>query len=517
MYYQIRLPLACFIILAYCFWYYHKKKRLPTRTSRIFELMCYAALIHLAAAVVTEYTVNNRDKVSASFNYVWHVVFLISVTCMCALILYYQILYIERGSGRRQRAGKRILLTVWAAGVIAQIVLPISYIDTPQGSYSLGPKAYSLYVVVIYVLAMLLLNTVFYRKIIGWERSRVLLMSVAIFVIASSIQIAHPYMLLTGPAMTLIVLGIMVNTEDAHLYVDYQSGLYNDLGCRELLQEHLLSGRPFQLGVYVFLGNDVAVANAMQFIERKLPEKKTRLICGIMNGNVLLVQPMSGWSTTARLPEPLPLPEQGKLSVKFLARRLDCGPDDSLEQILGRVRDLKDRFEEDILHRDELTGVLRRDAFIRQVEYLILQRRPFSLVMVDLDNFKSINDSFGHGVGDEVLKFTADTFRSALRGDDIICRMGGDEFSLVLSGVGEPEQAREIMERITGQLGAARILPDKTRGLYLSAGIKIYRPEDNAPSFQELYAEADAALYHTKHHGKKGISFAGNGYSPETV
>jgi len=508
MYYQIRLPLTCFIILAYCFWYYHKKKRLPTRTSRVFGLMCSTALVHLAAAAVTEYTVNNRDRVSPLFNYVWHVVFLISTTCMCALILYYQILYIERGSGRRCRAGKRVLLTVWAAGVTAQLALPITYIDTPHGSYSLGPKAYSLYGVVIYVLVMLLLNTVRCREIIGWERSKVLLMSVAIFVTASSIQITYPYMLLTGPAMTLIVLGIMVNTEDAHLYVDYQSGLYNDLGCREILQEHLLSGRPFQLGVYVFLGNDVAAANAMRSIERKLPEEKTRLICGIMAGNVLLVQPMSGWTGSARLPESLPPPEQGELPVKYLSRKLDCGAGDSLEQVLGRVRDLKDRFEADILHRDELTGVLRREAFIRQVEYLILQGKPFSLVMVDLDDFKSINDSYGHGVGDEVLKFTADTFRSALRGDDLICRMGGDEFSLVLSGVSEPERAREIMERITGQLSAARVLPDETHKISLSSGVKICRPGDGVPSFQELYAEADAALYRTKYRGKNGISFA---------
>jgi len=508
MYYQIRLPLVCFIILAYCFWYYHKKKRLPTRTSRVFEAMCFAALVHLAAAVVTEYTVNNRDKVSPLFNYVWHVIFLISITSMCALILYYQILFIERGSGRRRRVGKRVLLVIWAAGVLAQLVLPISYIDTPQGSYSLGPKAYSLYAVVIYVLVMLVLNTVLYREVIGWERSRVLLMSVAIFVICSSIQIAYPYMLLTGPAMTLIVLGIMVNTEDAHLYVDHQSGLYNDLGCREILQEHLLSGRPFQLGIYVFLGNDVAEMDAMKSIEQKLPEKKARLICGIMAGNVLLVQPMSGWTAAARLPDPLPLPKQEKVPVKYLAQRLECGSGESLEEILGRIRDLKDRFEEDILHRDELTGVLRREAFIRQVEYLILQRKPFSLVMVDLDNFKDINDSYGHGVGDEVLKFIADTFRSALREGDIICRMGGDEFSLVLNGVREPKRAREIMERIADHLSAARVLPDETRGLYLSAGIKIYRPEDNAPSFQELYAEADAALYRTKYHGKNGISFA---------
>ncbi len=505
MYYQIRLPLACFLILAYCFWFYHKKKRLPTRTARVFELMCVVALVHLAAAVVTEYTVNHRDRVPPWFNYIWHVIFLVSVTSMCVLLLNYQILYIERGSGHLRRGEKRALLAVWAVGVIAQLVLPISYIDTPQGSYSLGPKAYALYAVVIYVLAMLLVNTGRYRRVIGWERSRVLLTSVAVFVICSAVQIACPYMLLTGPATTLIVLGIMVNTEDAHLYLDHQSGLYNDLGCQELLQEHLLTGRPFQLGVYVFLGNDIAVMDAMKSVERALPEKT---ICGCMAGNVLLVQPMSGWTATPPLPNPLPLPELTDPSVRYLVRRLDCGPGDSLEQLLDRVRDVKDRFEEDILHRDELTGVLRREAFIRQVEHLVLLRKPFSLVMVDLDNFKTINDTYGHGIGDEVLRFTAAAFRSALRGDDLICRMGGDEFALVLSGVKDRERAREIMERIAGQLSAARVQPDKTLGIFLSAGIKIHRPGDVAPSFQELYDEADAALYRTKDRGKNGISFA---------
>ncbi len=505
MYYQIRLPLACFLILAYCFWFYHKKKRLPTRTARVFEIMCCVALFHLAAAVVTEYTVNNRDRVPPWFNYVWHVIFLVSVTCMCALLLNYQILYIERGSGQPHRAGKRVLLAVCVAGVIAQLVLPISYVDTPQGSYSLGPKAYALYVVVAYVLVMLLVNTARYRAVIGWEHSRVLLMSVAIFVIASTVQIAYPYMLLTSPAMTLIVLGIMVNTEDAHLYVDYQSNLYNDLGCQEILQEHLLAGRPFQLGVYVFLGNDMAVIEAMRSVERQLPENT---VCGNIIGNVLLVQPVSGWTSTPRLPDHLPFPERDVLSVKYLARKLDCGPGDSLEQILNRVRDVKDRFEEDVLHRDDLTGVLRREAFIRQVERLVLQHKPFSLVMADLDNFKNINDAYGHTVGDEVLQVTASTFRSALRENDLICRMGGDEFALVLNGVSDPKRAREIMERIADQLSAARILPDETQGIFLSAGIRIHRPEDHAPAFQELYAQADAALYRAKHQGKNGISLA---------
>lgn len=506
MYYQIRLPLICLIIMAYCFWYYRKKKRLPTRTSQVFESMTIVSLIHLLAAVITEYTVNNRDKVSESFNYIWHIIFLVSITCTISLLLFYLLLYIERGTGTRRTTEKIILMVITITGVIAEILLPIEYIDTDQGSYSLGMKAYALYVVVIYIMVSLLVDTFRYREVIGRERSSVLLASVGIFVIISVIQILYPYILLTGPAMTLIVLGIMVNTEDAHLYVSYKSGLYNDLGCQEIIQEHLLAGRPFRMGVYVFWGNPTVTDTAMHTLEEQILGKTTSLLCGTIADNVLVVLPIPNWTGIVPLPDSLPKPDE--LSVKYQMQILECSPNDELKQIIDAILDIKNRFEEDILHRDELTGVLRREAYTRQVEHLILQRRPFAFIMVDLDNFKAINDSYGHRIGDDVLKFTANTFRAALRDSDIICRMGGDEFSLVLNGVSDPALAQEIMQRIMDQLDANFALPDARHTVRLSAGIKIYRPQDGVPSFQEIYAEADAALYRTKYHGKNGISFS---------
>lgn len=511
MYYQIRLPLVCLFILVYCYLYYQRKKRLPTRTCRVFGLLSAMAVVHLAAAVVTEYTVNNREAVPEAFNYGWHIVFLVSVTWVCTLLLYYLLLYIERGAGRQLRLEKAVALGVCVLGTAAQIILPIEYIDTPYGSYSLGPKAYSLYAVVAYVLVELLWRTIRYRQVIGRERSNALLASVAIFTMAALIQIHWPYMLLTGPAVTMLILGIMVNTEDAHLYVSYRTGLYNELACREILLERLLEGKPFQAGVYVFLGNDLALERAMASLERKLSGKRRkRLICAALTDNTMLVLPLAAWGgALPNLPKTLPPPDMEGLEFKYLARKLDCVPGESMEQVLDAVRDIRVQYEEDVLHRDELTGVLRREAFIRRVDYLVRKQRPFSLVMVDLDNFKAINDTYGHGVGDAVLKFTTDTFRSALRDTDIICRMGGDEFAVALTGVTERERVLEIIGRIMDQLAASEIMPGRGHRIYLSVGVKVYLPEDGAPSFQELYAEADAALYRTKYRGKNGVSFAG--------
>lgn len=507
MYYQIRLPLVCLLILVYCFWYYSRKKRLHTKTSNIFNLLSAVSVLHLLAAVVTEYTVNNRKKVPEAFNYVWHVIFLISLTCACGLLLYYLILYIERGIGRQKKVEKRLLGIVCLCGIAAQIVLPINYIDTPYGSYSLGPKAYSLYVVVAYVLIMMLVNLFRYRNIIEKEKSSVLIFSAFIVIIVSVIQFFRPYMLLTGPALTTVILGIMVNTEDAHLYVSYKTGIYNEVGCREIIREKVLAGRAFKTGVYVFIGDDMEIESAIVSLDKKLTEMRMGLMCGTMADNVLVVLPLVKFAGTPQFPEKLPYPDVKKGTMKTDINILEFQGTESAAQIEDAVRDCKNRYEESILHKDALTGLLRREAYIRQVDHLLTKRIAFSMLMIDLDNFKTANDSYGHSVGDEVLKFTAQTFRQVVRNSDIICRMGGDEFSIVLCEVIEKKRIEEIVGRIMERLLSADFLPDDRYQIRISVGVVIHRPENGIPSFQELYAEADSALYRTKYHGKNGISY----------
>lgn len=79
MYMQIRLPLACLVIMLYCLLLFLRKRRLPTKASRVFSCMGYASIANLCAASVTEYTVNNRALVPDAFNYGWHLVFLVTL------------------------------------------------------------------------------------------------------------------------------------------------------------------------------------------------------------------------------------------------------------------------------------------------------------------------------------------------------------------------------------------------------------------------------------------------------
>ena len=186
---QVRMPLACCAILLYTFLLYCLKKRLHTMTSRVYEAMVCSSITHVLAAVVTEYTVKNRDTVPYLFNHIWHIIFLVSVTAVCALLYLYLILYVERGTGRAKPWHKRMLCLVVSLSLLGELILPITYEQTPYGAYSLGPKAYSLYLTVVYVMVMMTATIICYHKALDLEKCYVLLCSVLIFVIVAGIQI----------------------------------------------------------------------------------------------------------------------------------------------------------------------------------------------------------------------------------------------------------------------------------------------------------------------------------------
>lgn len=150
---------------------------------------------------------------------------------------------------------------------------------------------------------------------------------------------------------------------------------------------------------------------------------------------------------------------------------------------------------------DPLTGVLNRrgfaTAYCREVELMKRHGEPISLLSIDLDYFKAINDQHGHAVGDQVLVHAARTTISALREIDHVARFGGEEFIVLLSGI-TVEQAKATAQRIQATLLAARSgdVPDYT----VSIGIASQQAPDE--SLEALMARADAALYRAKAAGR---------------
>ena len=181
---------------------------------------------------------------------------------------------------------------------------------------------------------------------------------------------------------------------------------------------------------------------------------------------------------------------------------------DEREQALTDAREVAEHFRQ-LATYDSLTGAYNRRLFMDLAETALSQSRrngeTLSMLLIDLDQFKKINDSYGHASGDEALRYTAKCVRSALRDYDIFGRLGGEEFAVVLNGI-DQAQALQVCNRLRETLAAGTICHDThSFGITMSGGIAVARAGDTVES---LLSAADAALYRAKDTGRNRIVLA---------
>jgi diguanylate cyclase len=160
---------------------------------------------------------------------------------------------------------------------------------------------------------------------------------------------------------------------------------------------------------------------------------------------------------------------------------------------------------------DALTQVMNRAAFATLVDAYLTQvrtaeeRAKGALLIIDADNFKSVNDRFGHDRGDEALVTIASSIKAMLRGHDLVGRLGGEEFGVFLPGA-TPEQAESVAERIRQSVNAATFTPaGAEHHLSVSVGGAIF--EQELP-YADLFRIADRQLYAAKRDGRNRVAIA---------
>lgn len=167
---------------------------------------------------------------------------------------------------------------------------------------------------------------------------------------------------------------------------------------------------------------------------------------------------------------------------------------------------------------DFLTGLANRRMFDRvaqgELHRALRTETPLSLVMMDIDNFKDVNDTHGHATGDKVLAALGDILKSSLRGYDLAARLGGEEFCLMLPGA-SALQARDLTERILGQFRAARFEGPggETFSCTFSAGVAAGRNRPGHDTVADLLRQADDLLYQAKSQGKDQVCVQGVRYA----
>lgn len=175
----------------------------------------------------------------------------------------------------------------------------------------------------------------------------------------------------------------------------------------------------------------------------------------------------------------------------------------SLDDVTNYVRDAELAF------RDGLTGLANRSVFrtqlVERIKVANETSQSIAVLCVDLDRFKTVNDTLGHPIGDALLRKVADRLKTASREDDLVARLGGDEFAVIQSGMFQPDAAKTLAKRLVDLIGRTYTVDGEV--LHIGASIGVAFSPENGLEADVLLKNADLALYRAKAEGRSCYRF----------
>ncbi len=207
--------------------------------------------------------------------------------------------------------------------------------------------------------------------------------------------------------------------------------------------------------------------------------------------------------------------KNGEIYIEWLSINTIRNSQGAIENYIGIFSDVTHQRKDAHNHaylatHDPLTGLSNRLLLNDRLEHAINHAARFgkciSLIFCDLDNFKPINDTYGHNVGDEILKRVANYLKKTLRKEDTICRFGGDEFVILIEELDNFEYLDNILKKINNITNTPCIIDNHVINIGMSIGASIF-PEDGIDA-EELINSADTAMYKAKKQGKNRIEYS---------
>lgn len=197
----------------------------------------------------------------------------------------------------------------------------------------------------------------------------------------------------------------------------------------------------------------------------------------------------------------------------FISKPIDI--DKFNEKLLEVIADLKSKLDKDknhkeekemlyeLAHYDELTKINNRFSFNQSLLKSINEKSPFALFFIDLDDFKPINDNYGHEAGDEILKWITTNISKIIRKDDVFARLGGDEFALIIKHI----EDEDILKILAQKIIDATSIPFKYNQnvLQVSSSIGISQYPKDASDIDTIIKLADTAMYKSKKNQKSSF------------
>lgn len=207
---------------------------------------------------------------------------------------------------------------------------------------------------------------------------------------------------------------------------------------------------------------------------------------------LLALRPL--WNAIDRIQEKELIPESGSYEVRYLAR--------TYNHMFEKNQLHQDKLSYEATH-DPLTDLYNRGVFEDRLPSI--EERSNAMILLDVDYFKQMNDTYGHQVGDQALQKLAKALKDSFRGEDYVCRIGGDEFAVIMVNVGK--EMKSLVETKVNLIRSKIAVEDEVPPFTLSIGVAF---SGNGLTGTDVFNNADAALYDAKENGRNGYAFYEN-------
>lgn len=459
----MKTSLVCLLLVLYMGIFYFSGRHLPLKSTRIFSYHYASALVLTTFDLITLYTVNHMDRVPEGINLAAHIIYLLAInTTIYLYFLYLRSLLEERIN--ISRALRIMQAAPFAVISVLILVLPIEYVEGIYTNYSLGLKAYALYVSVVIYNLLILYYCIRYWKLIGREKRAAVIASVPIFVGVSVIDIMMPEALCVIVYVILTTLGLIMSNENSEKYLDQQTGMFNRYALGTVVGEYIARGQQAYLVVMGGL-EDVEeytdwkkCAAAMREIQHFCKKELKRQAYRVGDDGFVLLADSRQAAKEAAAAMIIYIEKQYGRGMEEKYKILALNKYAGSEELMSEVIEIGSNTVSRMAVYDFLTGARNRNSLEKRLNDMREQGVDAYYFLADVNNLKITNDTSGHSAGDELLQTMARVLTETAGDDGMVFRYGGDEFVVLWKGT-DADSYLEALDKNCKQLNVNRTVP----------------------------------------------------------
>lgn len=508
---MLKMQMACLCVTLLLGIYYKQNRYLDIRASRIFRWILRISIVNLFFDVAAVYALNYSEWIPKSLIRLIQIIFAVTLDIAVSLMIRYIMLLRENSKGNRKALQICMDIPLYA-GILGIVAIPFHYLSMPNGNYAGGIPAVLCYGIVIYYVIIAGLWLLYYRKNIGKEKCIVIFPALLVMLCISVLQLFIPALSISGMGMIVMLFSIFLVCENPEDFYNKETGMFNETAFSKMIHENIHTREQFHVILFTISNMDIiqerygsrVVNTCLRFISNKiyqtfrhntyaLDDNELVFFAGSKQAADNNADVLSKW-----LSGPMKIGgEEIFIQSEIRAWTFARSDEDGEENILYHIEEYFTTVLAKTIYIDHFSGLMNRNAYERDLTHILRNYNSSNNIwcsIVDINNLKKMNDTYGHKAGDALILGCAEVLKKNMPEDARIYRIGGDEFAILCIS-----KTSDEMKQIFIQLDKAgkEMNEGNQYPIDFAVGTVEYDPYIDS-SLEDAFVRADKKMYQRK-------------------